>query len=155
MPLLPAGTAAPHFSLPDQDGITRELSQYRGKWVLLYFYPKDDTPGCTVEACGLRDSFAELHKKNCAVLGVSADSDESHKRFSGKYELPFPLLADTDRDVIEEYGATKPKLNPGSSGIARVSYLIDPTGLIAKVYPHVVPEEHAQEVMADLDRGGD
>lgn len=155
MPLLPAGIAAPHFSLPDQDGITRELSQYRGKWVLVYFYPKDDTPGCTVEACSLRDSFAELHKKNCVVLGVSADSGESHKLFSGKYELPFPLLADTDRDVIEQYGAVKPKKTPESSGIARVSYLIDPEGIIAKVYPDVVPETHPEEVMADLERGGD
>ncbi len=128
-----------------------ELNQYRGKWVLLYFYPKDDTSGCTVEACGLRDSFAELHKKNCVVLGVSADTGESHKLFADKHELPFPLLADTQRNVIEEYGAVKPKEKPTSSGIARVSYLIDPKGLIAKVYPDVIPEGHAEEVVRDVE----
>lgn len=152
MPLLAAGTAAPHFSLPDQDGITRELTQYRGKWVLVYFYPKDDTPGCTAEACAVRDRFADFHAKNCVVLGVSADTAASHGKFAKKYELPFPLLADTSRDAIEQYGATKSKKTPASSGIARVSYLIDPEGIIAKVYPAVKPEEHADEILKDLDQ---
>ncbi len=154
MPLLPIGAGAPDFSVSDQTGTVHTLTQYKGKWILLYFYPKDDTPGCTAEACGLRDHFIDLQVKGCVVFGVSADSVESHGQFAAKHQLPFPLLADQSRSIIEAYGATKPKLTPASSGIARVSYLIDPEGSIRKVYDAVVPETHAKEVSADLGRLG-
>jgi peroxiredoxin Q/BCP len=150
MPLLPINDRAPEFSVPDQSGAVHTLSQYKGKWVLLYFYPKDDTSGCTTEACELRDHFADLHEKGCVVLGVSADSVESHDQFAAKHQLPFPLLADENRSIIEAYGASKIKLTPMSSGIARISYLIDPEGVIKKVYEGIVPETHAEEVIRDL-----
>ena len=129
------------------------LNEYRGKWVLIYFYPKDDTPGCTVEACGFRDRMKELQKRNIALLGVSKDSVESHQKFVKKYSLPFPLLVDPEKTMIEEYGAWGEKKFLGKTfmGIFRMSYLIDPEGKIAKVYEKVKSEGHAEEVLKDIE----
>ena len=150
---LSVGESAPDFSLPDQNGRVHSLNEYRGKWVLIYFYPKDDTPGCTVEACGFRDRMKELQKRNIALLGVSKDSVESHQKFVKKYSLPFPLLVDPEKTMIEEYGAWGEKKFLGKTfmGIFRMSYLIDPEGKIAKVYEKVKSEGHAEEVLKDIE----
>lgn len=144
--------SAPDFTLPDQEGVPHALSSYQGKWVLLYFYPKDDTPGCTVEACMLRDEFQDFEKIQAAVLGVSTDSVASHKKFALKYELPFTLLADENKEVVGMYGVFGEKKFMGRTymGTERTSFLIDPSGNIAKVYGKVKPEIHAAEVLADL-----
>lgn len=149
---LAAGGRAPSFSLPDQDGNIHALADYRGRYLLLYFYPKDDTPGCTKEACALRDADPDFSKLDAAVLGVSADSVKSHKKFVEKYGLTFPLLADEDRSVVDAYGVWGPKKFMGREyeGIKRISFLIDPEGKIKKVYESVKPEKHAEEVLADL-----
>lgn len=146
------GDKAKDFTLPDQDGKKHSLSDYKGKWVLLYFYPKDNTPGCTKEACAIRDAFPDFKKHNAVVLGVSADSTESHKRFSEKHELPFMLLSDPDKKVIKAYGAWREKLTFGKKyfGIKRMSFLIDPQQKIAKVYKTVKPIEHAEQVLKDI-----
>jgi thioredoxin-dependent peroxiredoxin len=143
---------APDFTLSDQDGKTHSLSDYRGKWVLLYFYPKDDTPGCTIEACTLRDQFKDFKEIGAEVLGVSTDSVESHRKFATTYELPFTLLADPNKEVVGRYGVFGEKKFMGRTymGTHRSSFLIDPAGTIAKVYEKVKPELHATEVMADL-----
>jgi peroxiredoxin Q/BCP len=142
------GQAAPDFSLRDQNGETRTLSTYRRHWVVLYFYPKDDTPGCTQEACRFRDDLPALRKLDAEVLGVSVDDPESHARFSRKHGLPFPLLADTDGKVAKQYGAL------WSLAFVRFakrhSFIIDPQGKIAKIYRQVRPETHSQEVIEDL-----
>lgn len=135
---------ATNFTLPDQFGKSHSLSDYLGKWVVLYFYPKDDTPGCTTEACNFRDSFRELQKLGVVILGVSADSVESHTKFAAKYNLNFPILSDPDHKTIEAYGAHS------LLGTSRISYLINPKGEIAKVYPKVNPTLHAQEILTDL-----
>jgi peroxiredoxin Q/BCP len=147
------GKPAPDFALPDQDGKKRSLSDYRGRWVLLYFYPKDDTPGCTIEACTIRDRFADFGRHNAVVLGVSADSAESHAKFAGRHRLPFTLLADTDKNVVVTYDAwgTKKFMGHEYKGIFRKSFLITPKGIIAKIYDKVKPLTHAQDVIADLD----
>ncbi|MCM8812118.1 MAG: thioredoxin-dependent thiol peroxidase [Candidatus Omnitrophica bacterium] len=149
---LKAGSTAPDFSLQDQNGKTHKLSDYKGQWVLVYFYPKDDTPGCTKEACGLRDQISGFKKLKAQVFGVSADSVESHGKFAEKFNLPFPLLADPQKQMINAYGVWGEKQFMGKTymGIQRASFLIDPKGKIAKVYPKVKPEEHAQEVLEDL-----
>ena len=149
--MLTAGTKAPAFSLPDQNGKVHQLSDYKGKWVLLYFYPKDDTPGCTKEACSLRDNYAAFEKMGTIVLGVSTDSVKSHKKFEEKYGLPFPLLADEEKKVVEAYEVWGKKKFMGREymGTNRVSFLIDPTGKISKVYETVKPAEHAEEVLSD------
>lgn len=146
------GSKAPEFYLSDQDGKDHELADYHGQWVLLYFYPKDDTPGCTQEACSLRDTFPRFEDVSAIVLGVSADSVESHKKFATKYKLPFTLLADPDKKVIQAYGVWREKSMYGKSflGIARTSFLIDPDGNIAKIYEKVKPAEHARQVLHDL-----
>lgn len=146
------GTLAPEFALSDQDGAVHHLSEHRGKWVLVYFYPKDDTPGCTKEACSIRDALPDLSAVNAVVFGVSADSGESHKHFAEKYSLTFPILADPDRIVINAYGVWGEKNFMGrkSEGILRTSFLIDPQGIIRKVYKRVKPESHASEVINDL-----
>jgi peroxiredoxin Q/BCP len=138
--------------LPDQSGKVHTLSAYRGRWVLIYFYPKDDTPGCTKEACMLRDAFPRFDGLHAHVLGVSADTAESHAKFALKYTLPFPLLADTEKKVIETYGVWGEKKMMGKAymGIRRTSFLIDPEGIVKKVYEGVKPEVHAEEVLADL-----
>ena len=152
MPAMEVGTLAPDFALPDQEGRTHRLSDYRGRWVVLYFYPKDDTPGCTKEACGFRDQMGSLKALDAVVLGVSADDVESHKRFAEKYGLNFPLLADPGRKVIGAYGAWGKKNLYGKEveGVLRQTFLIDPEGRIAKVWRKVSPEGHALEVAEAL-----
>jgi len=146
------GAAAPDFALLDQDGQLHTLSQYRGQWALVYFYPKDDTTGCTKEACAMRDALPDFSKLNAVVLGISADSVKSHKKFADKYGLPFTLLADEDKKTVEAYGVWGRKKFMGREydGIFRTSFLIKPDGTIAKVYEGVKPEQHAADVLADL-----
>ncbi len=139
------GQQAPDFTAVDQDGVLHSIEQYRGRWLLLYFYPKDDTPGCTKEACGFRDAFADL-KPYVTVLGVSADSTESHRKFAEKYRLTFPLLSDSERSMIESYGAN------GQTFAKRSSFLINPEGKISKIYPTVEPERHPADVLEDVKR---
>lgn len=143
---------APSFTLLDQDKKERSLKDYRGKVILLYFYPKDMTPGCTVEAEGFRDALNDLASLNVEVLGVSADTCGSHKKFAEKHQLNFPLLADTEKEVINAYGVLKEKSMFGKKymGISRESFLIDREGTIRKHYEKVVPAKHPEEVMADV-----
>jgi len=147
---LKEGDAAPDFSLQDKDGKTVSLKGLRGQRVVLYFYPKDDTPGCTIEACSFRDGFADFKKKDIVVLGVSPDDEESHTKFTQKFSLPFTLLADPNHDVATRYGAWGKKLLYGRTylGIMRSTFLIDEDGKIIKIFPKVSPEGHAQEVLA-------
>ena len=146
------GDIAPEVTLPDQGGTVHTLSQYRGKWGLLYFYPKDDTPGCTKEACAIRDNLPQISAVNLVVLGVSVDSVASHKKFAEKYSLPFTLLADERKEVVRLYGVWGEKKFMGKSyeGTRRTSFLIRPDGHVAHVYENVKPEIHAQEVLRDL-----
>jgi len=143
---------APSFRLLDQDGTVHALEDYRGRWVVLYFYPKDDTPGCTKEACSFRDEQASLKEAGAVVLGVSADDVASHQRFHRKYTLNFPLLADPESEVIRAYGAwgTRNLYGKTVEGVLRKTYLIDPEGRIARVWEKVQPEGHALEVLAAL-----
>ncbi len=141
---------APDFSLLDETGQERKLSDFRGKTVLLYFYPKDDTPGCTTEACNFRDDYSSYEKAGVTILGVSPDSVKSHVKFKQKYHLPFTLLADEDHDVCELYDVWKLKKQYGREyyGVARTSYLISADGMIRKVFENVKPAEHSVEVLA-------
>lgn len=150
--MLKENDIAPDFTLQDQDGDPHKLSEYRGQRVLLYFYPKDDTPGCTKEACTIRDGLPDFEKLNTKVLGVSVDTIESHKKFAEKYKLPFTLLADPEKKVVKLYGVWGKKKFMGREyeGTLRTSFLISPDGKIAKVYEDVKPAEHAQEVLEDL-----
>ncbi|MFA6099032.1 MAG: peroxiredoxin [Patescibacteria group bacterium] len=141
---LKIGDKAPALAAADQTGKQRNLEEFHGSWLLLYFYPKDFTSGCTTEACTLRDNFSEL-KKKAKVMGVSADSVGSHQKFSEKYHLPFDLLADPQYEIIKSYGAN------GLIFPKRVSFLIDPEGVIKKVYKSVKPAEHAEQVLKDLN----
>lgn len=143
---------APDFTLPDQNNKKHKLSDYQGQWVLLYFYPKDNTPGCTKEACAVRDNYSDLKKIKAVVLGVSADSVASHKKFETDHSLPFPLLSDSERKVLEKYGVWQLKINFGKKyyGIKRMSFLINPQGKIAKIYKTVKPAEHATQVLSDM-----
>ena len=149
MAMLDVGDRAPAFSLEDQSGKTVKLSDFKGKKVVLYFYPKDDTPGCTREACAFRDEHSMLQKAGAVVLGVSPDSGASHARFAGKYQLPFPLLADTDHAVAEKYGAWGQKSLYGRKfmGITRSTFLVDGAGKIARVWPKVKVDGHADQVL--------
>lgn len=146
------GTKAPDFTLEDQDGKKQSLSDYKGGWVLLYFYPKDDTPGCTKEACTIAEGFPKFKKLQATVLGVSKDAVASHKKFAEKYGLPFTLLSDIDGKVCEAYGVWGEKKFMGRTymGIKRESFLVNPEGKIAKHYSAVKPALHADEVLADL-----
>lgn len=146
------GATAPAINLPDQDGKMQKLSDYKGQWVLIYFYPKDNTPGCTTEACGIRDSFPNFNKLKVKVFGISADSVAKHKKFAEKYELPFTLLADEGREVVEKYGVWDKKSMYGRifMGINRTSFLVDPNGKIVRIYEKVKPADHAAQVLADL-----
>jgi peroxiredoxin Q/BCP len=146
------GTKAPLFTLADQTGKAHALSDYKGEWVLIYFYPKDDTPGCTKQACAIRDDFPAFKKLGLMVFGISTDSVKSHAKFVEKYELPFTLLADEDKKVVEAYGVWGKKKFMGREylGTMRTSFLIDPKGVIAKVYTNVKPEVHAEMVLNDL-----
>ncbi len=150
--LLKIKSKAPDFTLLDQDGKEHTLSDYLGKFILIYFYPKDDTPGCTKEACMLRDDFPNFKKLQAKVLGISADSVKSHKKFAEKYNLPFTLLSDEKKVVLKKYGVLSEKSMFGKTflGIKRMSYLIDKEGNVAKVYENVKPAVHAEEVLADL-----
>ncbi|MCS7091850.1 MAG: thioredoxin-dependent thiol peroxidase [Patescibacteria group bacterium] len=152
MSLPKPNSQAPDFSLLDESGNLRSLSDCKGCWVLLYFYPKDDTPGCTKEACGLRDVFSDFEKISAIVFGISADTVESHKKFKERYNLPFSLLADPEKTVIKTYGVWQKKKFMGRQyeGIARTSFLIDPQGKIVKIYENVNPQNHAKEVLSDL-----
>ena len=148
------GEQAPDFELLDQKGKLHSLSAYAGGWVLLYFYPKDDTPGCTKEACMIRDYFPDFKKLKANVLGVSVDSVRSHGKFAEKYQLPFTLLADEKKEVVRKYGVWGKKKFMGREyeGTLRTSFLIDPQGKIAKIYEDVKPEIHAEEVIKDLKK---
>ncbi|MEK6964566.1 MAG: thioredoxin-dependent thiol peroxidase [Nanoarchaeota archaeon] len=150
---LKQGITAPTFSLPDQNGKLHKLSDYKGKYLLLYFYPKDDTPGCTTEACTIRDAWTKFKKAKLEVVGISVDSVKSHDKFVKKYELPFTLLADEEKKVVNAYGLWGPKTFMGKlyQGTARSSFLIDPKGKIVKIYEKVKPDEHAEEVLKDLE----
>lgn len=146
------GQMAPLFTLPDQSGQEVSLEALRGQVVVLYFYPKDDTPGCTKEACAFRDLKQELQNAGAVVFGVSKDSVKSHDRFAGKYGLNFPLLADEDASVCEAYGVIQDKNMYGrvTRGIVRTTFVIDKEGRIAKVYPKVKVDGHADAVLADV-----
>lgn len=150
---LKEGDKAPDFILPDQEGKEHSLSDYKGKWVLVYFYPKDNTPGCTIEACSLRDSIEDIRSAGAEVLGISTDSVKSHSGFAGKYKLPFLIFADSDKKVVADYGVWGKKKFMGREymGTNRVSFLIDKKGRIAKIYEKVKPLGHAKEVLADLE----
>lgn len=140
------------FSLQDQNGKLHKLSDYKGKWVVLYFYPKDDTPGCTKEACGFRNIIEEFKKKNVVVFGVSKDSVESHKKFSDKYNLNFSILSDPDKKVIQQFGAWGEKKFLGKTfmGTLRNTYLIDPQGNIVKKFEKVNPLTHPQDLLKEI-----
>ena len=146
------GDPAPAFSAPTQNGDTVTLSDYEGQWVLLYFYPKDDTPGCTKQACNLRDYFGPLQDAGVAVLGVSGDDTASHERFAEKYDLPFPLLADPNKEILEAYGTWGQKNLYGRlfMGIKRTSFLIDPDGIVRHVFKRPKTGAHAEEVLKKL-----
>jgi peroxiredoxin Q/BCP len=149
---LAPGDMAPDFTAPGSNGTAIRLSDFRGEYVVLYFYPRDDTPGCTKEACGIRDEYAALKKSGAIVLGVSADSVRSHDKFARKYKLPFTLVADVDKTIAKAYGAWGPKqfLGIKFKGIYRVTFLIDPGGRIQMIWPQVRPTEHAREILAEL-----
>ncbi|MGI9262652.1 MAG: peroxiredoxin [Woeseiaceae bacterium] len=143
-----AGEAAPDFELVDQNGTMHSIEDYRGKWVALYFYPKDNTPGCTTEACEFRDNIFAFKSANCEIIGVSLDDAESHKGFAEKHGLPFPLLADTEGTTADAYGV-KSRIF-GMTLAKRQTFLIDPDGNIAKHYEKVDPDSHSAEVLEDL-----
>lgn len=145
-----AGKAAPDFNLPDQHGKRHTLQDFRGKWLVLYFYPKDDTPGCTQEACAFRDDLSELSSMGAAVVGISVDDGESHARFAKKYHLPFPLLADHSTETAARYGAL---MNLGFMKVARrYTFLINPQGVLVKVYLSVETSRHSGQIIADLQQ---
>lgn len=142
------GEAAPDFNLPDQEGKPHQLKDFAGKWLVLYFYPKDDTPGCTQEACAFRDDLSKLTKLGAQVVGVSVDDGASHAEFAKKYHLPFPLLVDSKAEVAARYGAL---MDLGVFKIAkRYTFLIDPQGKVAKVYQKVETSKHSTEIIEDV-----
>jgi peroxiredoxin Q/BCP len=147
-----AGIPAPDFELPDDTGAVRRLSDFRDKPVILYFYPEDDTPGCTKEACNFRDDYSAYQKAGVTILGVSPDSVQSHVKFKKKYQLPFPLLADIGHKVCDAYGVWGPKKFMGREyeGVLRTTFLIDARGQIARVFEQVRPAEHSAEVLEAL-----
>jgi peroxiredoxin Q/BCP len=149
---LPAGIPAPDFELPDDTNTPRKLSDYRGKNVVLYFYPEDDTPGCTKEACKFRDDYSAYEQANVVILGVSPNDVKSHGKFKKKYGLPFPLLADIGHKVCDLYGVWGPKKFMGREyeGVLRTTFLIDAAGNIVKVFEKVRPAEHSEEVLSAL-----
>lgn len=153
MPIITSGQA-PDFSLPDETGALRSLSDFRGKPVILYFYPKDDTPGCTLEACNFRDDYSAYERAGVVILGVSPDSPKSHAKFKAKYHLPFSLLADQEHQVCQLYGVWGPKKYMGREyeGVYRTTYLIDAQGQIVQVFENVKPAEHSKEILAALGK---
>lgn len=142
---------APDFLLRDSNGATHALADYKGKWLVLYFYPKDDTPGCTVEACAMRDARDELTELGAAVVGVSSDDAASHDKFKAKYNLNFTLLSDPDHTAMDAYGAWGPKMF-GKVGIQRKTFIIDPSGQVVKVYGRVTPVGHGSQIIDELKR---
>ncbi|MFA6474686.1 MAG: peroxiredoxin [Patescibacteria group bacterium] len=141
---LKIGDKAPEFNLPDYTGALHALADWAGQWVLVYFYPQDDTPGCTKEACSFRDNLPKFKNVDAIVVGISTDSVASHKKFVDKYGLPFTLLSDEKKDMVKAYGVTS------LLGTKRSSFLVDPAGKIAKIYEHVKPAEHVEQVLNDL-----
>jgi thioredoxin-dependent peroxiredoxin len=153
MPIIEPGRKAPAFALPDQDGATHRLKDYAGRPLILYFYPKDDTPGCTKEACGFRDAWKQIAKANAVVLGVSADGAASHQKFIAKYKLPFPLLSDPDRKTMTRYGAYGEKMMYGKKtlGVIRSTVWIGPDGKVRKHWARVADAAaHPEQVLAAL-----
>ncbi|RWZ78255.1 MAG: peroxiredoxin [Candidatus Microsaccharimonas sossegonensis] len=140
---------APDFTLPDTEGKAHTLHDYKGQWIVLYFYPKDDTPGCTIEACSLRDARDTLAEMGAAIIGISKDGANSHEKFKAKYSLNFTLLTDTEGKTIEAYGAWGKKMY-GREGILRKTFIINPSGQVVKVYGRVTPMGHGERVMNDL-----
>jgi peroxiredoxin Q/BCP len=147
--MLTAGTMAPDFTLNDKDGNKVALSDFRGKKVVLYFYPKDNTPGCTRQACAFRDVFDEFKQANVVVIGISRDNEKSHQNFADKYKLPFILLADPELAVLQAYGVWQEKKSYGkvSMGVVRTTFIIDEEGLIEKVFAKVKPDTNAREIL--------
>ena len=143
-----------NFSLPDQEGQIKQLSDYQGKWLILYFYPKDDTPGCTKEAVGFKELHASFKERSVEIIGVSADSQKKHVKFIEKYGLPFTLLSDENKTLINELGLWIQKKFMGREymGIDRVTYLIDPEGKVRKQYEKVTPDKHAEEILNDIKK---
>lgn len=152
--MIAEGSSAPAFTSTDQNGMKRSLADYAGSWLILYFYPKDDTPGCTTEACSFRDNLSTLGDHGIQVIGVSTDNEESHRSFTDKYALNFPLLPDTDKKIVRAYGASREKSLYGKlvQGTHRMSFLIDPQGKIARVYEKVTPDQHVEEVLHDVQK---
>jgi len=150
--MLQANTMAPDFVLPDETGKDRSLAEFKGKDVVLYFYPKDDTSGCTTEACNFRDDYSAYEKVGVVILGVSPDSTESHAKFKAKYQLPFPLLADEGHKVCELYGTWGKKQMYGREyeGVLRTTFLIGKDGLVRQVFEKVKPAEHSAEILAAI-----
>ncbi len=150
--MIRAGMKAPDFSLQDDSGRVWTLDDFSGKPFVLYFYPKDDTPGCTTEACGFRDEYAAFKEKGVEVVGVSADSRASHAKFRNKYNLPFILLSDPDKKTLNEYGAYGEKIMYGKKmmGVIRSTFLVGADGIVVQAFPKVKPAEHAQEILALL-----
>jgi len=151
--MLKENDKAPQFTVPDQNGDNVSLSDFKGKWIILYFYPKDMTPGCTIEACNFRDEYSVFQQKDIVVLGVSKDSVARHKKFEGKHDLPFPLLSDENGNICEDYGIWQEKSLYGKKymGIVRATFIINPKGIITKVYPKVKVKEHVAEILTDLE----
>ena len=151
--MLEVGNKAPSFKLNNQDGKSVSLNDLKGKKVVLYFYPKDDTPGCTKEASSFRDEFPKFGKLNAVIFGVSPDSAESHKKFIAKYKLPFDLLSDENKEVLEKYEVWKEKNNYGKKymGVERTTYIIDENGLITKIFNHVKVEGHSAAIQEALE----
>jgi peroxiredoxin Q/BCP len=147
--MLNEGDKAPDFSAKNQNGENVKLSDFSGKRVVLYFYPKDDTPGCTKQACNLRDSFDAFEEKGIKIFGVSIDDENSHRKFISKYQLPFDLLTDTEKEIVNLYGVYGEKTNYGKKymGVNRTTFLIDEAGKIAKIFKKVKVDEHADEVL--------
>jgi peroxiredoxin Q/BCP len=154
MSLLQSGQQAPDFTATDQDGKVVTLREYLGRKVIMYFYPKDDTPGCTKEACAFRDNFPNFENTGVAVLGVSVDSEKAHRKFADKYQLPFRLVSDEGKTIVEAYGVWGKKKFMGREymGTNRVTYLIDENGNIEQVWPKVKPETHAAELLEWLQQ---
>ncbi|OGH60768.1 MAG: hypothetical protein A2848_03325 [Candidatus Magasanikbacteria bacterium RIFCSPHIGHO2_01_FULL_50_8] len=150
--MLHVGDPAPDFELKDQNDVAHTMREARGSWVVIYFYPKDDTPGCTKEACAIRDQFPQFKKLGITVFGVSIDSVKSHAKFIEKYSLPFTLLSDDEKKVVNAYGVwgTKKFMGREYMGTQRWSFLIDPDGKIARIYEDVKPEQHAEQLLTDL-----
>ena len=150
--MLEIGTKAPDFELPDQNGTVHTLEEYKGKKVILYFYPKDNTPGCTKQACGYADRYPQFAEKGAVVLGISRDSVASHKKFEGNYSLPFTILSDTELSAIKAYDVWKEKKNYGkvSMGVVRTTYLIDEDGIIVKANDKVKAAEDAEKMLGEL-----